>query len=623
MRDDEDIKLRPKSFEMLHYLLERPGQLVSKAELLDFIWSPTVVTDDVVTQSLIDIRRAIGDDARTMIRTVPRRGYLLELPVETEEVPCGSSASTSAFELSKAPVRAALALILVIGLSFAWFGYVEREVTQPGNAAPIIQQQPYSIAVLPFVDLSPQEDLGYFADGISEELRNLLAGFSDLRVIARTSTLPFRGESADIDAVRTRLNVTHVLEGSVRQSGDTIRITAQLVDANNSQHVWSQTYDRTLDDVFAVQEEISAEVLQRLTSTLFETVSTRPQPDPEAYRLYLQAVHLINQEDWRKADQAEVLLTDALEIDPKFASAWRELGRIRWRRIGQGLDHEQDIAHTLDALERALALEPGDAGTLAYHAWHLADFDGDIEGGARLLERALKLDAGNEHVIRPAIIFATALGRPEDAVKLGEYGIANNPLCQQCYMQLASAYANAGRFEDMEQTLRTTKSLFNQRPGYFALSMLFNNKPEQAMELYAQEERELHRLFGSTVALYDLGRIEESDRLLARYLDLVGDQPAWEVAFVNAWTGRFDAAFAAIRKAAEADRLRVDGRLVRWNLQNISRNMRHPMLHRLRDDPRWHELSVEYGVSPERIAAAQFNPLFSLPTEGERAIAER
>jgi len=341
--DGKDIKLRPKSFQVLQYLLERHGRLVSKEEILGAIWGSTVVTDDAVTQCLIDVRKAIGDRSQQMIRTIPRRGYLFDVPVTRGDRHAIGAATNRSLLSSLFRRRNGVAFLLAFGIALVSWGIAERLIS--GVADPDRGSLPasYSIAVLPFLDLSPDQDLGYFGDGISEEILNLLAQAKGLRVIARTSSFAFRGGSLDISTIREKLDVTHVLEGSVRQSEDAIRVTAQLVDAVTSEHVWSETYDRKLDHLFDIQDEIAADVLKRLAVSLNISIPNERNTNIEAYRLYLQAVHIIDQLDFSKNAEAESILRSALEMDPNFAPAWRELARILWRQIGDGPDIEADI----------------------------------------------------------------------------------------------------------------------------------------------------------------------------------------------------------------------------------------------------------------------------------------
>ncbi len=600
LRAGADIKLRPKSFEMLRYLVERQGLLVTKDELLDAIWGRTVVTEDAITQCVRDIRIALRDQSQKKLRTIPRRGYIFDLPVTKHGGPVTGSEvpSHTRFASSWPRWRLAAALVLVLGVAAIWWGFGNDGVDVSVTVEPRSAIASPSIAVLPFLDMSAEQDQEYFAEGISEEVLSLLARIPELRVIARTSSFSFKGQNVDIATIAERLNVTHVLEGSVRKSSNTVRISAQLVNASTSEHIWSETFDRTLENIFDIQDEIAAEVVKQLKFTLLAPVPKSRNTDPETYRLYLQATHILNQLDWSKNAQAESLLRQALQLDPSFTTGWRELSRALWRQVGTGPSLKEDIRRCRDALDRALAIEPDDAASLAYSAWHTMDFDGDIVRAARLFERTFSIEPANENVVRATLGFARAFGRPEDVVALGEYAIAHNPLCYPCNVSLARAYQNAGRLDEAEAAIRTIQSLFRRGDEILGLTLLLKGQPQAALELLGEAHTPL--------ALYDLGRLQESAVAFKAWLDASADERPWDVARAYAWMGKIDAAFDAIDSAAKLTQLRDQGDIVRWNPLKISRAARHPLFHRLHDDPRWQEFLENYGISAEQLADVQF-----------------
>src|SRR5262245_31874786 len=182
-----------------------------------------------------------------------------------------------------------------------------------------------SIAVLPFVNMSSDKEQDYFSDGLSEELLNLLAQVPQLRVIARTSSFSFKGKEVDVSTIAKALNVANVLEGSVRKSGDTVRITAQLIRASDSSHLWSQAYDRQMTDVFKVQDEIAAAVVEQLKVRLLGAAPKRPVTDPDTYTLFLQGREVARQYNREAFEQAIAIYKQALTIDPSYAPAWSGL----------------------------------------------------------------------------------------------------------------------------------------------------------------------------------------------------------------------------------------------------------------------------------------------------------
>jgi adenylate cyclase len=188
--------------------------------------------------------------------------------------------------------------------------------------------------------------LEYLSDGIAEELLNLLAGIPELRVVSRSSAFSFKGMNLEIPEIAKRLNVAHILEGSVRRDGNRVRITTQLIEARSDTHLWSENYDRTLDNIFAIQDEIAAKVVEQLKITLLGDSPKADQFDPEAYALVLQARHLSNQNNAVASEQSTTLLKQALEIDPNIPRAWFLLSMNYQNSVGMGL-RKMDEAYAL------------------------------------------------------------------------------------------------------------------------------------------------------------------------------------------------------------------------------------------------------------------------------------
>ena len=261
-------------------------------------------------------------------------------------------------------------LVMALGY-FLWErqGLVEQaEQSAATSAEEITQTQgASSVAVLPFVNMSADEEQEYFSDGISEELLNLLAKIPELRVPARTSSFQFKGQNLDISKVAEQLNVEHVLEGSVRKSGMRVRVTAQLIEAETGYHLWSDTYDRELDDIFAIQDEISAAIVAALSETLGlqagAAPKTRAAANPQAYNAYLLAQHQLKQRTKLDLESAIPNYELALEYDPDYAPAHAGLG-IAWYLLNNSsatygtLTLEESLANALPHIERALELDP-------------------------------------------------------------------------------------------------------------------------------------------------------------------------------------------------------------------------------------------------------------------------
>jgi TolB-like protein/Tfp pilus assembly protein PilF len=335
-------------------------------------------------------------------------------------------------------------------------------VATPAAGAAVATDQ--SIAVLPFVNRSSDAEQEYFSDGISEELLNLLAQIPELRVISRSSAFSFKGKDIAIPEIARQLNVAHILEGSVRRSGNMLRITAQLIDARSDTQLWSETWDRPLDDIFTIQDEIAATVVGQLKLTLLGGVPQAQETHPEAYALYLQARHLGRQITAETFAQSNALYQQALAIDPDYAAAWHGLARNYARQVGNGLlsfEEGSTLAH--EAAERALAIDPDSAQAHALLGWITMLFDKDLAQAARHIERALQLAPADLAIIRNAAMLLHALGRLDEAIVLEEHAIAQDPVDPIGHANLGTNYLLAGRNDDAIAALETALRL---SPGY-------------------------------------------------------------------------------------------------------------------------------------------------------------
>ena len=284
-KDGNTVKLERRAMQLLLCLAEHAGQVVSVEQLLDEVWAGVVVTPDSVYHAVAALRRMLGDDTKepTYIANVPRRGYRLiapvapwvevpQMPVEDSPSPAAEPArATLAITKTGLPWRRfatvlSIALVLALGYIVIYKFWLSKSVTteQPPAAAATMAATEKSIAVLPFTDMSEKHDQEYFADGMAEEILDLLAKIPGLTVVGRTSSFQFKGKNEDLRTIGTRLGVAYVLEGSVRRSADRVRVTAQLIDTRDGTHLWSETYDRPANDVLLMQGEIATTLSRSL-----------------------------------------------------------------------------------------------------------------------------------------------------------------------------------------------------------------------------------------------------------------------------------------------------------------------------------------------------------------------
>jgi TolB-like protein len=515
-------------------------------------------------------------------------------------------------------------IMLVLALALSFFAIdkfvfdpsrdvemVEEAVEQARVDALVGSYEEKSIAVLAFTDMSPDRDQEYLSDGIAEELLNLLAKIPELRVISRSSAFSFKGVNVDIPTMAKQLNVAHVLEGSVRKSGNRLRITAQLIDARTDSHLWSKTYDRTLDDVFAIQDEISAEVVEQLKITLLDPIPKSQRTDPEAYRLYLQAMYMINKLTMEGSIVAESLARQSLDLDPKFAPAWHALGWSQIRQIGTGPSLGEDIRRSQESNSMALEIDPEHAPSIAHLGWQTARFQGDIISAARLYERAIAIGITDANMARGTIVFAIAFGKPEEAIAVGEQALSRHPICFMCHFYLSRAYLYADRLEEAEQALRIHNTYYFEAKSRLAQILLLRGDAQTALKLYEEAEKDRGRNPGVSMALHSLGREEEAAAVFADFLTTKGAESHWFVAQAYAWMGQIDAAFEELDKAASESEPQRDGEAVLYDPLTIPTEVRSPYFRSLHDDPRWAAFLDKHGAAEEQIAKINFRVTLS------------
>jgi len=445
-----------------------------------------------------------------------------------------------------------------------------------------------SIAVLPFANMSADPEQEYFVDGLAEELLNLLAGIPQLRVAARTSSFSFKNENVDIRTIAEKLNVEHILEGSVRKAGDTLRITAQLIEADSGYHLWSRRFDRQIKDVFAIQEEIAAAVVDALKISLLGEVAKVEEINPEAYTLYLQGKHFYvrrTREGFAKAVEA---YQGALKLEPKYALAWSALGQTYFDQATSAhVDTHEGMALARAAIERALELDDGLARPHTAMGWLLLYYDWDWVGADEAMQRALALEPGNTASIEGAAVFAAVLGRLDEAVTLQRRVVAGDPLNQAAHANLGFFLAAVGQLEEATAVFRHVLELDPQYPGaYSALGLIFllQDRPEMALAEIEQEPDRTQRDLGTVLVLSALGQAAEADQALAIAIEEHKESATYLNVIAYAWVGNADKAFRWMDIAYEQ------------RDSFLAEILSNPLLARLKSDPRWPAFLDKMGL---------------------------
>ena len=470
--------------------------------------------------------------------------------------------------------------------------------SEPVPGIPEIESDP-SIAVLPLVNMSEDKANEFFSDGISEELLNLLAKVPKLRVIARTSSFAFKGKEISIPEIARELHVASVLEGSVRKSADKVRITAQLIRASDGSHLWSDTYDRTLDDIFKVQDEIAAAVVTQLKIKLLGAAPTVKPVDPKAYPLILQAQALSDQQSKAGREQAASVYRQALAIAPNEARAWAGLSRVY---VNQALFGERPTVEGVrlvkEAANNALATDPDNVIAIGALARVASDFEFDLPAAARFHQRALELEPGNLVSLNAAGTMLMFIGRLEEARRLFEYRVAHDPANPTAHYNMAIVLYSARQWDAAIDEYRATLRLSPEvagAPSGIALALLADKRDAAAALKEAEAERdEVSRMVAVAMALHGLGRSKEADAALKAFVDKFGPDQPESIATVHAYRGQTDAAFEWLDKA------------VAIRDPALASALTEPMLDPLHSDPRWLPFLRRIGYAPEQLAKIEF-----------------
>jgi TolB-like protein len=415
---------------------------------------------------------------------------------------------------------------------------------------------PKSIAVLPFADMSPEKDQEYMSDGIAEELLNLLAKVPDLKVIARTSSFAFKGEKIEVAEIAKRLNVAHVLEGSVRKAGNTVRITAQLIRASDSTHLWSERYDRPLDDIFAVQDEIANAIVQNLQMQLTGAQVARREAgthDLDAYQLYLRAVsaHSRNTE---ASLQAEIdYLERAIKLDPNYALAWLQLSFAVVVQAENGfLDATEGFERARSLAQHALQLNPELPEAYAVLQGIHTGYDWDWDAAEIAGKKALALDPMNPDALLTYGRLSSVLGRWDEAERQFRAGLVRDPLSTFLIWNLANNYYRAGRLSEAASAYQTLLELepdFLWTRGYYGKTLLAMGQSEAALEMVQREADVPSRLLYLPVVLHAVGRHSEADEAQKAQIETWADTAAFYVAESYAYRGEPDRAMEWLERA--------------------------------------------------------------------------
>jgi TolB-like protein/Tfp pilus assembly protein PilF len=453
--------------------------------------------------------------------------------------------------------RVVVAAAVVIALGIGGVLAVRFSQSKHGESqAPVVAAiSDKSIAVLPFADMSEKKDQEYFADGMAEEVLDLLAKLPGIRVIGRTSSFQFKGKTEDLRTIGRTLGVAYVVEGSVRKSGDRLRITAQLINSDDGSHVWSETYDEASGDVLKVQDQIAASLVRALqVSVGADDLQSRPPlKRTEAYDLYLRGRYAFDRFDRSGLEAAAGYFQQALDLDPTstgaadwLAGALENLAEWGYVQPTEGFERARAAA------QRAIKLNP--RSSLAHSILSTINlvYDWDWEAAEREIEIARALEPHDAQAIGVAGLIQSALGKLDKGASLIRTAMAIDPLFAGWHEIFGNTRFREGRYAEAEAELRKTLQIspsYGSGHYYLGQMLLFQGKFEEALAEMQQEAPDSGRDSGLASVYHAMGRKTESDAALARVTKERAGDVAFEIAQAHAYRGEADQAFAWLDRA--------------------------------------------------------------------------
>lgn len=598
------VPLERACLELLSYLLRHPGQKIDKDTLLRVGWPGRIVSENSLAKAISKLRHALDDADGSLLQVVHGYGYRLAWPAEgiealhessAPDLPAAQSFAPASGPRAKQRVRWLAGFVLSLAAVAALLaGFVQWQKTPSTHTPAQPVPQSTAIAVLPFLDLSPQRDQGYFADGLAEQLLDNLAQLPELDVVARTSSFAYRNTSLSAQEIGQKLGATVVLEGSVRMSGERVRITTQLIDARTGYHQWSQTYDRPMRELFDLQDEITRAVVAALKLEFLpekaKYESRRATRNPEAFRLYLLARSWPGQDETSGRQRIQAL-RKAVKLDPGYVEAWLALAnQLSYDGLYQdSRDEAQAGKHEAMAiLDRLVAEFPRRTDVRLMRGdvrfWSRRDIQGaELDFAAT---RSMAPDVEAERHVKIARLYA-ATGRMAQALVSTERALQLQPTLDSALTVRGYHLLASDRFAEARQVLSQGVGLIPEQPHnhyYLGLCDLLQGAPRESLAHF-DSSHPVFRLSGTAAARWTLGEHAASDAALQSLTQRYGHIARYEIGQVHAWRGEREQAFAWLQRSLQGN----EGSVLYLPFD--------PMLRPLHGDPRWAALLRSAGLS--------------------------
>jgi TolB-like protein/DNA-binding winged helix-turn-helix (wHTH) protein len=614
------VILREQVFQVLRVLLEREGKIVTREEIKARLWRDDTVVDfdPSINATITTLRRALGDSADDprYIETLARRGYRLMPAIEYRESAPGTALGKvpeqiehSAGEISGNAARvqervqekvqpqmkphswksrlALASVVILVGAGYlSWRHF--RSTAPPRKIR---------LAVLPFQNLTGDPNKEYLADGLTEETISQLGRLNpeQLGVIARTSVMGYKHKDVPLDKIGRDLSVQYVLENSLRESGDHMRLTAQLIQVKDQTHLWSQNYDYAAKDILSIEDDVARSVAReiqlRLTSQQqAELVQSHPV-NPEAFDAYLQGYHFFQGSTDKDADMAAKYFERATQFDPSDALAWAWLSRARNWQANEGLiPMEEGRRLSREAVEGALSLNPNLAEAHAQMGRIKQQVDYDWAGANASFQRVVTLEPGNPEYLGLAALAAACFGRFDDALQSARRAIDSDPLNSSSWEALAETELLMGQ---LHQSEADSKKGLEVNPDHWSspitLSQIYllQGRAQDALPEIEHVHYAPYRAWLHAIAYHLLGRERESDAALRELTMKYHASNAFEIANIYASRNQTDEAFEWLDRAyAQRDPSLMETKVA-------------PFLKNLHGDPRFAALLKKLNLPPD------------------------
>ncbi len=507
-RDGKPIEVEPKVFDLIMYLIENQGRVVGRGEILENVWPSVVVSDTSLNNRIKSARQALGDDGQTQhtIKTVHGRGYQFIAEISSK-VHSNKEKPNS----SKLTIIKSLILLFSIAIFTVYLYKYNTDVLDSNKNI--------SIAVMAFEDLSKNKDQAYFSDGMSTELIGLLAEMKDVNVRGRRSSFFYKGQNASVHTIASELKITHIIDGSVRKDGDDVRIDIQLIDTDSGLNIWSQTFNRKLDNILDIQTDIASHVRQQFQLHVVKTKNSPYKIDDKAYSLYLQSDFLYYKNNPDLILDAIDLLKESLKIDSSYAPAHLLLAKelVSASLNLQKLPYDEGLSQARMAVNNTLALNKSSAPAFALLARLDLNQHSDFNSANLNINKAINLNPNNATVLANANVVLGYSGNLDNSIENLNKLIEMNPKEFVYYRNKGIVQHWLGDFSGAIESFKKYKYYYPQAPiGNAQMVKVYIDmeKFDEALKIAKQETVAHYKQLSLSIALYALNRKQESDALL-------------------------------------------------------------------------------------------------------------